>query len=483
MFLKNANTTTRWSLAGRLVTLYIITASTSLLLACGFLYWTLLSNIGHEHRTLLSAELTELQSILQQPAFDKALLKKMVRMGAVNSHETHTASFHPSSAHYSYFRVLDAQRQVVVETDNMAALFPVDIFEKANTEFISVSDTKMQTEDGRIFLLTTHYLSINEVPPYAWQVQVALNVTPDEFLLVQYQKMLGLVLVLGVCFSTIAGFWITRKGLRPLNQITQAVQTISINHLHESIASEKWPKELASLAAAFDAMLNRLEESFARLSQFSADLAHELRTPINNLMGETEIALSRERSVLEYQQLLASNMEEFNRLNRMIEELLFLSRAESPETKIHCLFLDLQDELETVTTFYESLAADKNIEIQLTGQAKIFADPMLLRRAVNNLIANAINYTDMGGKIQIHALLFDHYTEIQVCDNGIGINTDELSKIFDRFYRADKARAKNTQGTGLGLSLVKSIMALHQGSVTVNSKIGQGTSIILRFPY
>jgi len=155
------------------------------------------------------------------------------------------------------------------------------------------SDVKIQTKDERIFLLITRHWPKNDVICKYWQVQVALNVTQDEFLLLQYQKMLGLVLLIGVCFSTIAGFWITRKGLRPLSRITQAVQTICINHLHEPISSEKWPKELTLLATAFDVMLQRLNESFARLSQFSADLAHELRTPINNLMGETEIALSR----------------------------------------------------------------------------------------------------------------------------------------------------------------------------------------------
>ena len=482
MFSKNAKTRVQWSIAGKLITLYVVTASTSLLLACGFLYWTLLNNIDHEHKELLSSELAELQSVLQQSPLDLTLLKGLVREESKHASEAHTASFHPSSAHYSYLRVLNWDQQVIVETKNMSALFPKTIFSELHDNWILESDVKIQTEDKRIFLLITRYLPISDDTASSWQVQAALNVTQDELLLFQYQKMLGLVLFIGVCFSTLAGFWITRKGLKPLNKITQAVQTISINHLHESISSEKWPKELALLATAFDEMLNRLDESFARLSQFSADLAHELRTPINNLMGETEIALSRQRTVEDYQQILESNMEEFNRLNRMIEELLFLSRAESPEAKIHCSVLVLEDELETISTYYESLAADKKIKIQIVGRATVFADPLLLRRALNNLIANAISYTDIKGKIQIRAIPSKHYTEINVCDNGIGIDSSELSKIFDRFYRADKARAKNTLGTGLGLSLVKSIMELHKGTVTINSTIGQGTTVILRFP-
>ncbi len=482
MFSRNAKRTPQWSLAGKLVMLYVLTASTSLLLACGFLYWTLLSNIDHEHKELLSSELADLYTVLEQLPLDLALLKDLVGEESAHAYEAHTASFHPSSAHYSYFRVLNSQQQLLVETKNMSSLFPVLVFPEYSKDRILPSEVKIKTEDDRIFLLITRYLPVDGDMASAWQVQAALNVTQDETVLLQYQKMLGLVLLIGLCFSTLAGFWITRKGLRPLNKITQAVQTISINHLHETISSEKWPKELALLASAFDEMLNRLNESFARLSQFSADLAHELRTPINNLMGETEVALSRQRSPSEYQQILESNMEEFNRLNRMIEELLFLSRAESPETQIHRQVLVLEDELETITTFYESLAADKKIEFRVVGSAKVFADPLLLRRVLNNLIANAISYTDMRGKINIQAIPYGHYTEVHVCDNGIGIDARELSKVFDRFYRADKARTKNTLGTGLGLSLVKSIMELHKGSVTIKSIIGQGTTVVLRFP-
>jgi two-component system heavy metal sensor histidine kinase CusS len=252
--------------------------------------------------------------------------------------------------------------------------------------------------------------------------------------------------------------------------------------LHETISSGRWPKELTLLAAAFDEMLKRLDESFTRLSQFSADLAHELRTPVNNLMGETEVALSKQRTSAEYQRILESNMEEFNRLNRMIDELLFLSRAEAPDTKINCEILKLEEELEKICAFYESLAADKKIDIRIVGYAQVFADPMLLRRALSNLVANAISYTDVGGKIILLAKAGKHYTEVKVSDNGIGIDARDLSKIFDRFYRADKARERNTQGTGLGLSLVKSIMDLHHGSVDVESKTGKGATIILRFP-
>jgi two-component system, OmpR family, heavy metal sensor histidine kinase CusS len=481
MFSKNAKTTACWSLAGKLVTLYILTASSSLLVACGFLYWILLSNIDQEHEELLGSELAELQTVLQKSSLDLRLLKQLFREDSKYPNDSHTASFHPSSTHYSYFRVLNLQHQLLVETNNMSSLMPMSVFPEFNEDPRSSSDTKFQTEDGRKFLLITRYFSNSKEKKDQWLIQAALNISQDEALLLQYQKMLGLVLFIGICFLTVAGFWITRKGLKPLNQITLAVQNINIHHLHDTISSGRWPKELSLLAAAFDEMLKRLNESFTRLSQFSADLAHELRTPINNLMGETEVALSKQRTSAEYQQILESNMEEFNRLNRMIDELLFLSRAEAPDTKINCEILKLEEELEKICAFYESLAADKKIEIRIVGFAPVFADPMLLRRAVNNLVANSLSYTDIGGEITLLAKPGKLYSEVHVCDNGIGIEAEALSKIFDRFYRADKARAKNTQGTGLGLSLVKSIMDLHHGTVLVKSKFGHGTTVILRF--
>ncbi len=478
----NAKTTMRWSLAGKLVTLYVLTASTSLLLACGFLYWTLLSNIDREHMQLLSSELSEIKTILQRRPLNLNSLKHRVGEESKFANREHTASFHPSSAHYSYFRVLNSQQQSVVETNNMSTLFPTTVFSEVDENKFPPVDNKLKTDDGRKFLLITRYLPKNDTNPSDWYLQVALNITQDEALLIQYQKMLGLVLISGICFLTIAGFWITKNGLKSLHKITQAVQNINVYHLQETITAEKWPKELMLLASAFDDMLNRLDESFARLSQFSADLAHELRTPINNLMGETEVALSRQRTSSEYQQILESNMEELNRLSRMTEELLFLSRAEAPETSIHCEILAVEEELEKICKFYEGLAAEKNITIHKIGCAQIFADPVLLRRVLNNLVANAINYTDSGGEITLMAKPGNQFTEIRVSDNGIGIDSAELSKIFDRFYRADKARTKNTQGSGLGLSIVMSIINLHQGTVTVNSEAGEGTTVVLRFP-
>ena len=161
-------------------------------------------------------------------------------------------------------------------------------------------------------------------------LQVALDISHDETLLAYYRRTLVIVLFVGIVCSAAVGTVITRKGLRPLAAITTAAQRITAAHLHERIAPTRWPQELSSLATAFDAMLDRLEDAFSRLSQFSADLAHELRTPINNLVGEAEVALARGRTLDEYQQVIESSLEEYARLSHTIESLLFLARAENP---------------------------------------------------------------------------------------------------------------------------------------------------------
>jgi two-component system heavy metal sensor histidine kinase CusS len=271
--------------------------------------------------------------------------------------------------------------------------------------------------------------------------------------------------------------------MRPLAEITRAAQGITAAQLHARIGPVRWPTELTALAATFDAMLTRLEDSFTRLAQFSVDLAHELRTPINNLMGEAEVALARTRTPDEYQQILGSSLEECARLARMIDSLLFLARAESPETHIERVPLDARKELEALREFYDAVAEEHAVEVTCQGQALVHADPILFQRAVSNLLSNALHYTPRGGKVTLSVAPAEEYTIlVSVSDTGMGIAPEHLPKIFDRFYRVDPARSHHHPGMGLGLAIVKSILALHDGTVTIQSIPHHGTTVTLRFP-
>jgi two-component system heavy metal sensor histidine kinase CusS len=228
-------------------------------------------------------------------------------------------------------------------------------------------------------------------------------------------------------------------------------------------------------------MLGQLESSFARLTEFSANLAHELRTPINNLRVEAEVALSRPRSAEEYRHTIESNTEEYERLSRMISDILFLAR---PEQGITPKQLDLRAELETLIDYYQTLAEERQISLTISGNGNVTADPRLFQRAAGNLLANALYYTQPGGQVTVAITQRqDGDTSVVVQDNGEGIPEHEIPLVFDRFYRSAQARQQRHEGSGLGLAIVRSIMELHGGSVTLASRPDHGTTATLTFPH
>jgi two-component system, OmpR family, heavy metal sensor histidine kinase CusS len=314
------------------------------------------------------------------------------------------------------------------------------------------------------------------------KILLILDKSEDRNLTAAYRRKMGLILLLAMFVGLPLAAAIVRSGLGPVQQMALAADRISATRLSERMGGEPWPKELRRLAAAFDAMLERLEESFVRLEQFSSDLAHEFRTPLNNLMGEIEVGLRRRRDPEDYQQILASALEECSRMSRMIDNLLFLARSERTDRKIARAPLDLHREMTAVADFHEALAEQRRIEIRCVGDGEVTADAMLLRRALTNLVSNALQWTPPGGSVTLEAGRDDGGPIIRVSDTGSGIGAEHLPRIFDRFYRVDPARAGGREGTGLGLAIVRSIMELHEGSVTIDSKPGQGTTVTLHFP-
>jgi two-component system heavy metal sensor histidine kinase CusS len=217
-----------------------------------------------------------------------------------------------------------------------------------------------------------------------------------------------------------------------------------------------------------------------RLSQFSADLAHELRTPIGNIRGEAEVALTRSRSAEEYREVIESTIAECQHLGHLVDNLLFLARTEAAEDHLQRTSFDGRAAIERIAAFHEPIAEEQRLTIACTGDAKFLADEMLFSRAVNNLVENAVHHTPAGGTIEISIATRGASLEVSVKDSGTGIAAEHLPRVFDRFYRADSARS--SEGVGLGLALVKSIMDLHGGSARIESEFGQGTTVILSFP-
>jgi two-component system heavy metal sensor histidine kinase CusS len=263
--------------------------------------------------------------------------------------------------------------------------------------------------------------------------------------------------------------------------MTRSLGRVDPTHLKERIAPADWPRELQPLAIAFDDMLKRLDDSFTRLSQFSADLAHELRTPVANMMGEAQVALTRERTAAEYRETIESAVGECERLSRIVDNLLFVARVDAAREPIARKQFEARAAAEKIAAFYQTIADDRHVTISCRGEGQIYADPDLFERAVGNLLDNALHFTPENGSIQIMISKHAGGIEVAVSDNGCGIASEHLPRVFDRFYRAEAARGSD--GSGLGLALVKSIIELHGGSAIIDSEVGRGTTVILTFPH
>ena len=453
--------------------LYTVSAGGLLLLSTVFLYWVLASNLTREDHQFLADKVHVLRGILRDHPQDQAALEEEVQV-EVAAHQYTKYSM----------RILDAGGSTLLETSDMADALPAAVFPVPTGARTSPEDgTHWRSPDGRAYHLLAAWAEVGQADDAPRLLQFGLDVSRHEALLTTYRRTLALVLGVGIVCAAGAAILVARRGMRPLAEITHAAQRITATQLHERIGPVRWPTELTALATTFDAMLTRLEDAFARLSQFSVDLAHELRTPINNLMGEAEVALARLRTPAEYQQVLGSSLEEYAKLSRMIDSLLFLARAESPQTHIARTRLDARRELDALREFYEAMAEEHEVEVLCQGQALVHADPILFRRGVSNLLANALHYTPRGGQVTLSVIPADGHTiMVRVSDTGVGIAPEHLPKIFDRFYRVDPARSPRHPGMGLGLAIVKSIMDLHGGTVTVQSVPHQGTTITLTFP-
>lgn len=462
MSLKLANLHTgRWSITTRLTLLFSVAAALIQVLLSVYLYSSLQHTFLKSNRQFLLREMQVLNKILQERPSDVAQLAVEQREGLDL----------PSGKYYS--RVLDAHQRVISETPGMP-----DILGAGNTidHAQGPSEQWIHRANHQSYFVLSRTLSGQAATV---TFQMALDTTSQTHRLSEYQRTLLLVFLFGVLLSALAALFIARHGLKSLATMATEVGGIGALSLTKHLTVADYPAELAQLVLSFNHMLMRLNQSFEQLQQFSADIAHELRTPVNNLIGESEVALGKVRSDEDYQQLIASNLDEYHRLSQIIEALLFLARADNTEITAKKQPLNAAEQVGAVFSYFEALAEEKNIKLSCTGDAVVFADMQLLRRVLSNLIHNAIKFVAEGGEVSVLIDAIDTATVITIKDNGAGIAAEHMLKIFDRFYRASASRTEH--GTGLGLSIVKSIMALHGGTVGIKSMIGAGTSVTLSF--
>ena len=452
------------SIASQLVILFTLAAAFLLCCGLGVSYWIFVRHAFEEDNAVLADKISALRADLKK-AGDPNALNEGLRV----LHGGERAAF--------WVRVIGGGGVTVAETPGMNDLLPASIFPKTPTQASSDVAPKGRRMGGKLFSLAATVVAAGG---QLYTIQVAQDRSGDEGFRKEFGTLLVVVLAFGILASTVIALTVTRKGLRPVTEMTRSLKRIGPKRLHERIPPEGWPRELRPLAVAFDEMLDRLEDSFTRLSQFSADLAHELRTPIANIRGEGEVALTRVRTPDEYREVIESSVAECERLSAIVDNLLFLARAEAAEGHIQLTLFNGRSAVEKIAAFYEPIAEEQHIAITCAGEGDVYADPMLFGRAASNLVENALRFTPPAGAIRISITPGTEHAQISVKDTGCGIAAEHLPRVFDRFYRADSSRS--SQGSGLGLALVKSIMDLHGGSAAVESEVDRGTVVTLTFP-
>jgi two-component system heavy metal sensor histidine kinase CusS len=450
---------------------YASSAFTLVLAATGFFYWASVRNLDRQDDQLLGDRVRVLQGVLLNEPDDVAAIRREVE----EEWEAHQRT-------EIHVRIADAGGQVLVETPGMSRLLPSSSLPAPAAE--PALGTDIDSTKGGLFRVLSVQVAAGSAERSPYVIQVAMDRSLEIELRGDYRKTFFTVLAVSLIICSVVGYWIAHRGIWPIHDMTETARRIRPTNLGERMVPDGLPAELLALAATFNQMLDRLEQSFARLSRFSADIAHELRTPVYSLRGELEVALSKPRAAEEYREVLGSSLEECGRLAHLIDRLLFLARAENPETQITREPCQIRSELATVCEFYGLAATEAGVQLAIAALGEVLADldRPLFQRAIGNLVANALAHTPPGGSVTLTASGDDTSTTVEVADTGCGIPAADVPHVFDRFYRADHARSSRNGNVGLGLAIVRGIVELHGGSVDIASQIGRGTRVTLTFP-
>ncbi|MDQ7999951.1 MAG: heavy metal sensor histidine kinase [Bordetella sp.] len=291
-----------------------------------------------------------------------------------------------------------------------------------------------------------------------------------------FETALALLTVVGVVSVGLLGFWIARLGLRPVQQLSEDARRIGPDNRGQRLELPDLPLELSQLGGSFNAALDRLDAAYRQLETFNADVAHELRTPLANLIGQTQVTLARERDAPELREVLQSNLEELERLRAIVADMLFLARAEQGERAHRLTESSLAQEVDKTVEFFDVLLEDAGMHVEVVGDAVAPIETSLFRRALSNLLQNAIQHSTGGGTIVARIERHGDRAEVSFSNPSEPIPAEQLARLFDRFYRVDAARHNSGENHGLGLAIVKAVAAMHGGTVFARS--GEGVTTI-----
>jgi len=379
-----------------------------------------------------------------------------------------------SGHHYAEYRISTADGSVIFATPRtdlerfVQIAQPVD---QITVDTVGIWQDHGETFRGAVLQLAPGILQNDE----ALTIAVATGIDFHLHYLNSFRNYLRLVTVIACLITILATWFAVHQGHAPIRRISHEIRRIRSDQLHVRLDTDTVPAELLELAASFNGMLDRLQGVFKRLSHFSADLAHELRTPITNIKTQTEVALTQARSVEEYREILYSNLEEYERMAKMVSDMLFLAQADNKLLKPELVTIDLDAEIRMLFDYFSALAEEQGVALTLiSDHVTMLGDRLMIRRALSNLLSNAIRYTPGGRTVTIRLETTADAIKITIQNPGTAISAEHLPHVFERFYRADASRQRCGDSTGLGLAIAKSIIEAHEGRITVSSS-GQET--------
>jgi len=472
------------SLRFKLTAWYVLILAVLLVSFSSFLYFTLsnilYNSVDNKLRTLAGLIASESTSPLSSLGFgdmDQALQASM--------------DLKPIG---KFIQVLDESGRIGQKSDNLKNVqLPVSLNALRNaSKGVITFETSRSFGNTPLRIVT---LPVTEGDHISRIVQVASSLEDVENALNTLFIILIITVPSALVLASLGGQFLANKALKPVDNITQTARLITSQNLSQRITPPKVKDEISRLIGTFNEMISRLDKSFQQIKQFSSDASHELKTPLTILRGEVEVALRKERGANEYEQILRSNLEEINRMSTIVEDLLLLSKSDSGEVPLHRGPVLLTEIVDDVVGQVHILAQAKQIRLQTSnsdGDVTIFGDALRLRQLLLNLIENGIKYTPEKGSVSITLQRENNrngspgesrgFVNIIVSDTGIGIDKKDHQRIFDRFYRVDKARSREQGGSGLGLSISKWIVEAHHGEISVESELGKGSSFIVKLP-
>lgn len=336
------------------------------------------------------------------------------------------------------------------------------------------------SDDGTDYRVLNAPLFVDK--PDSPQLTLLLDITHHQHFLQRMQHLIWLTVGLSALATALLGAWAARSGLRPLRRMSAVASGVSAQSLNARLPEANMPPELAEMAHNFNAMLGRLDDSFQRLSAFSADIAHELRTPLSNLLTHTQVTLTRPRPIEDYREALHSNLEELQWMAQLVNDMLYLAKADHGLLMPKCEPLELAEETDLLLEFFAPLAEDARVALSREGNAHMKGDRSMLRRALSNLLDNALQFAPANGEVRVKIVEQPNSLSLSIENTGDGISKDLLPRLFDRFYRADPARREGSnEHAGLGLAITQSIIRAHGGQIHCESDSGW-TRFVIELP-